>query len=99
MRAGTIVPADSDCTRDHWAGEVATGSEGPKKVDLLRSSPSSSSESEVVDWAGDGCLRTVRRDELEVAGGFMVVGNNEGSTCPSGSKRCAYVSASYMRCR
>ena len=69
----------SCCILDHCAGEAATGSSGEtKNADLLKSSSSLSSETEVVDWAGEDCLYSDCRAELECVGSdLIVVGDNE----------------------
>lgn len=76
-----------DCTRDHWAGEAATGSAEAKKADLLKSSSSSSPESEVLDCAGEWCLYTGCRGALVGGRDFIVVDNNEGSTWDERGRR------------
>lgn len=78
---GEVQPFGRRCILDHWAGEAATGSGEAKKADLLKSSSSLSSDKEVVDWAGEGCLYTVWRVELECGGnGFIVVGDNKAAS-------------------
>ena len=90
-----VLPFGSGCILDHWAGEAATGSGEAKKVDLLKSSSSLSSDKEVVDCAGEGCLYIVWRIELECEGGDLIVvcDNEAGSTWASTREEAWLMSA------
>ena len=68
----------SCCILDHCAGDAATGSGETKNADLLKSSSSLSSDTEVVDCAGEDCLYSCWRLELDGVGSdLIVVGDNE----------------------